>query len=336
MVALKKYTRIEASGLWRADADAQRLDVIVVLGDATLTIKTGQEKPLSHWSLAAIERVNPGKSPAMYHPEGDTGELLELDEGEREMVEAIETLRRAVNKARPHPGRLRWLGFSISALMVAALAVFWLPGALREHALRVVPDVGRAQIGQDLLARLERVSGPVCGTSENHSSLARFSNRLGAPKLAVLRGGSVATAHLPGGRILMARGLVEDHETPDVPAGYVLAEQLFLFQSDPLRDVLNHAGTLSTFRLLTTGRLDEKSLDSYAETLLVRGLPAISDTNLLSHFEAAEIPSTPYAYARDITGESVLGLIEADPMRNETARQVLSDSDWLRLQSICG
>ena len=56
MVALKKYDRIESSGIWRASPDAQRVDVVVSLGDATLTIKTTHEQVLAHWSIAAISR----------------------------------------------------------------------------------------------------------------------------------------------------------------------------------------------------------------------------------------------------------------------------------------
>ena len=53
-------------------------------------------------------------------------------------------------------------------------------------------------------------------------------------------------------------------------------------------------------------------------------------------FAQAAVPSSPYAYARDITGETTLGLIEADPMAGRTLEQVLPDRDWVLLQSICG
>ena len=46
--------------------------------------------------------------------------------------------------------------------------------------------------------------------------------------------------------------------------------------------------------------------------------------------------TSPYAYARDITGESVLPLVESDPRAAEGSVPVLSDADWVRLQGICG
>ncbi len=107
MTALEEYQRLEASGLWRASPDAQRNEVIVSIGDATLVITDLRERPLAHWSLPAVERLNPGQNPAMYHPDGDPGETLELSENEKEMVAAIEKLRTAVERHGSHPGRLR-------------------------------------------------------------------------------------------------------------------------------------------------------------------------------------------------------------------------------------
>ena len=52
--------------------------------------------------------------------------------------------------------------------------------------------------------------------------------------------------------------------------------------------------------------------------------------------EQAELRSKPYAFARDITGESTLPLIEGDPMNGKLTAPLMSDADWLRLQSICG
>ena len=93
MTALDKYQRIEALGLWRNDHDSQRKDVLISIGQTTLLISDMQERPLAHWSLAAIERSNPGNYPAIYHPDGDHEESLELNFSEKEMIDAIEKLR---------------------------------------------------------------------------------------------------------------------------------------------------------------------------------------------------------------------------------------------------
>ena len=65
MTALKEYQRLEASGLWRPEPDAQRRDVVVSLGDASLTMSEFSGRPLAHWSLAAVRRAN--NSPLKTH-----------------------------------------------------------------------------------------------------------------------------------------------------------------------------------------------------------------------------------------------------------------------------
>jgi len=105
MTALSKYQRLEASALWRDSISGQRRDVIVSLGDASLVITDKNERPLTHWSLAAVQRANPGAMPAVFHPDGDPDETLELGESETEMVEAIEKLRQVIERRRPKPGR---------------------------------------------------------------------------------------------------------------------------------------------------------------------------------------------------------------------------------------
>jgi hypothetical protein len=340
MTALSEYQRLEASGLWRASPEDQRSDVIVSIGESSLVICNIREKPLAHWSLAAIQRANPGRMPAIYHPDGDPGETLELAEDEKAMIEAIEKLRAAVERRRPHPGRLRLVMLGASFLAVVALAVFWLPGAARHHALTVVPDVKRAEIGGDLMGQLQRITGPACRSTEGRTALNRLARRLPAPRgpgrLDVVRSGVRTTIHLPGGTILINRTLVEDHEEPDVVAGYIVAERLRAQLTDPLDDLLSHAGFRATFRLLTTGQIDPASLETYAQHLLKSPRPQPKTDSLIEAFGAWRVRSTPYAYALDISGESTLPLIEADPFASDAPEPLLSDADWLRLQGICG
>lgn len=336
MTALKQYERLEAAGLWRPDSDSQRRDVIVSIGDATLTICDMNDRPLAHWSLAAIERQNPGTRPAIYHPDGDEGETLELSDSEADMIEAIEKLRRAIERARPRPGRLRLVSVLAMIAAVAALLFFWVPSAMLNHAVAVVPDIQRKAIGQALLGRIERVAGQVCATPEATPVLNKLAERVGARQLVVLQSGIATSLHLPGGIILLNKSLIEDYEDPAVAAGAALMERARAEQMDPLEDLLSHGGPMTSLRLLTTGQIKRDVMDHFAENLLSSERPVASDDIALGLFAQTAIPSTPYAYAQDITGESVLGLIEADPMAGRVLEPVLQDRDWVRLQAICG
>jgi len=340
MTALSEYQRLEASGLWRAAPDVQRTEVVISIGDATLVISDMLDQALAHWSLAAVERANPGQTPAIYHPDGDTGETLEIDAGEKEMIAAIEKLRTEIERRRPHPGRLRLLVVLVLFLLGLAASVFWLPGAVRKHAVSVVPDVKRAEIGAALLRNMQTVTGPPCRAESGISALGKLAIRLPSARpsdrLLIVRGGVRGTTSLPGGTILINRALVEDFEEPDVVAGYIIVERLQNRLQDPLADLLDHAGLGAVFRLMTTGHPGDDALRTYAEHLLTSDPLPLSDDVLLAGFKSWSVRSTPYAYARDISGESTLHLIEADPFSGQAPAAVLSDGDWLRLQGICG
>jgi len=336
MTALKRYARLESTGVWRDGPDAQRRDVTVAFGDSTLVVFDRADKPLTHWSLAAVRRVNPGQHPAVYSPGADAVETIEIDDPL--MVEAIDTVRTLIARRRPQPGRLRiWL-LALSIASVAALGAFWLPGALLRHTVSVLPPATRDDIGAALLAQITRISGQPCGSELGSAALRKLEARLlgtAGGTILVLPGGVRTTAHLPGGHILLAQSLVEDHETPDVVAGYILAETLRRAAEDPMARLLEDAGTLATFRLLTTGKLPEARIAAHAEALLTADPAPVDPEALLARFAEAKVPSSPYAYAEDVTGESTVALIEADPMWEGGAEPVLEDADWVSLQAIC-
>ncbi|KAA8613095.1 hypothetical protein [Salipiger aestuarii] len=339
MTALKEYDRLEASGLWRPEPDAQRREVIVSLGDASLTISEFSGRALAHWSLAAVRRANKGQRPAIYHPDGDADETLELRDDAEDMIDAIERLLRAIDRRRPKPGKLRVALLSGFAAAVLGAVVFWLPGALVAHTEQVVPTVKRDEIGAALLSRITRIAGQPCMTDEARTPLRHLALRiLGEARqgdLVVLPDGVRDTAHLPGGLILMNRTILEAHEDPDIAAGYILTEAQRARRADPLGELLDHAGLWAALQLLTTGQLPEAALDRYAESLLTRTVRPVPTQDLLAAFDAAQLRSTPYAFALDGSGESTFDLIDADPHATDGSRPVLSDADWVRLQGIC-
>lgn len=339
--ALSKYQRLEAAGLWRADPEAQRVDVIVSVGEATLTITDLRERVLTHWSLAAIARANPGQRPAVFYPDGDPGETLELPAEESEMIAAIEKLRGAIARQRPRPGRLRLFGMALSLLTVFALVLFWLPAAARRHALAVVPEVKRIEIGLGLLTHLQTATGPACRGPGGAAALAALARRLpprqGALRFVVVRDGVPGALRLPGEVMLINADLVEDHDEPDVVAGHVIAEHLRAEARDPLERLLAEAGLGASLRLLATGAVSDDALRAHAERLLTEAPAPLDTETLLAGFRRWQVRARPYAYALDITGETTLSLIEADPFAtDDPPPPILGDSDWLRLQAICG
>ena len=119
-------------------------------------------------------------------------------------------------------------------------------------------------------------------------------------------------------------------------AGAIIAAHLRAKARDPLARLLDDAGLGEVLRLLATGSLSDDALRAHAEMLL-GGTRAIARRGADRGFARGQVRATPYAYARDMTGETVLGLIEADPFaRDADLPPILSDGNWLRLQGICG
>mgnify|MGYP001627753982 CR=1 FL=1 len=340
MAVFSQYQHLNATGLWRGTADAQRKEVVVTLGEATLILTDSQGRTQAHWSIAALARANPGETPAVFHPDGDPAESLELAEDQAEMIAALDRMRAHIERRRPHPGRLRLMILIGVLLAVLAGGIFWLPDAMRRHAIAVVPKAKRAEIGEALQAEIARVSGPACDVPQGQAALNRLTARV-APnepslKVEIVRQGVMGALLLPGRTMLLNRSLVEDYEEPDVAAGYIVAELYRAASGDPLASLLNRAGLTSSFRLLTTGNVPEGTIRKYAEYLLTGDQNRPPADVLIPRFEKAQVRSTPYALAIDVTGESVLDLIEADPFAKIAPPPLLRDADWLRLQTICG
>jgi hypothetical protein len=338
MTALAKYQRLECPGLWRETATAQRREVVVGFREATLVLSDPRtEAALTHWSLPAVQRLNPGEMPALFAPAEDAVETLEVDDSD--MVTALEIVRGAVMRAQPKPGRLRNLIVAGGTALVLGVGVFWVPGALIAHTASVLPDATRLEIGLLALADLSRLTAVPCATPQGKAAAGLLSDRLfgaGGGQIVVLRDGLEGATALPGGLVLLGRSVVEGTEDPAVAAGHAIAAATSADAADPMGPLLRHAGLVATFRLLTTGVMDPGAVAGYGETFLRQTVARPDDEALLARFMAADLPSSPYAYALDASGETTLALIEADPFRGVLPRPLVTDEDWLSLKEICG
>ncbi len=335
--ALRKYQRLESSGLWRAATDTQRREVVVRMGEATLMLNDPRsEAVLGHWSLPAVCRLNPEKEPALYAPDHESGETLEITDPD--MVAALDAVQRAVHAGRPRPGRLRGLltGGAVLALLAVALVV--LPRVLVSHTAAAVPPAKRAEIGQEALDQISRLTGPPCDDERGLTALAALAERIfgpvDTPILYILPEGLTHPAHLPGGLILLPKSLLEA-DGPEALAGAAVAENVAAAQEDPMRPVLDHAGLRATFGLLTSGMLPTGALEGYGETLLRRTATPVDAAKLAEAFADADLPLEPYARWLDPGGAGMRELIDADPHRGESRPPLIPDDDWIALQSVC-
>lgn len=336
MTALTQFQRLECTGLWRDAPDAQKREVIVSFGDATLVLsELRSQRALTHWSLPAILRLNPGERPARYTPAPDGDEVLELDD--ETMIAAIDKVHALITARRPHPGRLRGLLMGAGLIGVLGLGIFWMPRAIIDHTAGALPFATLQDLGRAALADLTRLTGAPCAGPDGAAALSRLRERMtgAGGETYVLPPPLARPEMLPGQILVLPKALIETQDRPEGAAGAILAAELEATDAPPAHAVLHFAGFRETISLLTTGILPEGAAVGFGEALLARKPARIADTRLLQRFAEAGMSSTPYAYALDPTGESTLGLIEADPHAKD-AKPVMTDTDWVALQGICG
>lgn len=337
MTALDKYSRLETTGLWRPDPEAQRREVLVSFGDASIVLSDERtEVALSHWSLPAIERRNFGELPAIYAPGPEQGgETLEIDDPS--MIEAIETVRGALAKRRPRKGALRLTMVATTLMGIAALGLWWLPAALVAHTGTAIPFVKRQEIGTTLLSSMQRYTGAPCTTVDGTRALDALAVRLfpgSGAQIIVLRDGlpEGESVTLPGRIHLIDHALVESHDGPEVLAGHLIAGAARAERKDPLAVVLHDAGLRATFTLLSTGSLPEAALEPQARARLRPDTTALDSADLAQRLASAGVNAAPYAQSLGTEGRALAAAASAAP---DEGRRLMPDADWLALQSIC-
>lgn len=332
MTALTQFERLESGGIWRESAAADPQDVTISFGKATLVLTDRQDRPLTHWSLPAIIRLNVGERPARFTPAPDADETLEIEDDL--MVDAIETVRKALIKSAPRPSYGRTI--VVIAVVAAGLggAALWAPRAIVQQTLSVVPDSKRSEIGATILGHYQRLTGPTCRNALGTSPLAKLKTRLMGRdtkgQIVVVQTLPQGATVLPGGIVLVDRALIEQHDDPAVAAGYILAAIAGRDSHDPLKDVLSDAGLQITGQLFTTGDIPNDVLRDFAQSVQATDVTPAKDDTMRVAFDAAGIPLTPYARLRDPDGTLFDAVSDLG-----TYREILSDSDWVRLQGIC-
>lgn len=338
MTALTQFQRLEAPGVWRSAPGERLRDVVVSFGDASLVLRDPRsEEPLSHWSLPAVTRLNPGQMPAIFAPgAAEQDEVVEIDDPL--MVEAIERIHVVIAASRARPGRVRGALLWASLATMGIAAVLWLPGAVMTHAARIAPPAQRTAVGLAILADMQKTTGAPCDRASGAAVLDRLSSRLLGPggRIVVLPATTRGARALPGRIVVIGDDMIAGEPGPAVAAGHVLAADLSAQQSDPLAEVIRSAGFGAALRMLVSGTLPDAALSGQGAARLLAPAPRPDDEALLARMSAAGVSSQPYARSLDPSGETVLTLIEADPYRATAPETpLLSDGEWVQLQQIC-
>lgn len=374
MTALKGYAKLEAEARYFDGESAEPTSVVVSFGERSLVIMGFDEMPIAHWPLASLRALGRrGDSAAQLVPHPDSDERLVISD--REMLAAIAKVcpdlhhrpvdRRGVRRA------FVWSGGAAAALV---LMMFVLIPALAGRLALLIPPEREQQLGDAVVEQLKTIltyigtgERPViCDTPSGVAALEAMTGRL-APELdmpyplrvGVLDHGMVNAVALPGGRVLLFRGLIEAASTPEEVAGVLAHEIGHVIHRDPTRQALRAAGTAGILGLALG--------DVFGASIVVVATDAVLNASYQREAEAradgeahhllaeAGLPSTPFAEffqkmrARYGDTEGALKLLSSHPGLAERAERaaeadrigdgpfepVLDDQQWVALNGIC-
>ncbi len=373
MTALAKYAKLEAEARYFDGESAQPRDVVLCFGERSLVIMAFDETVLAHWPLASLRAVGLRRDSAVQLvPQQGSDERLMLSD--RQMLSAIgevcpDLYHRAVDRKGVRRAFL-WAGAAVASL---ALIVFVLVPMLAGQLALLIPPEREQQLGDAVVEQLQTLLSlggggrpAICDTPSGLEALERMAERLNAdPRLpyplrvGVLDHGMLNAIALPGGRILIFRGLIEAAGSPEELAGVLAHEIGHVVSHDPTREALRAAGTAGILGLLL-GDVFGASIvvvatDAVVNASYQRDAETRADETAYSLLADAGLPSRPFADFFDKMRkkygdmDGLLALIAshpglegraeraaaADRIGDGTYEPVLSDQDWVALRGIC-
>lgn len=283
----------------------------------------------------------------------------------------------ALHRRPPLENKGRIAAWAAGAIASVSLIVFVLVPVMANQLAVLLPPAGEKALGdatfeqvRTALSDADFVPVEVCEAPEGLAALAKMETRLDAGgdlpypvTVAVLDHDLVNAFALPGGRVILFRGLIEAAENPEEVAAIFAHELGHVVNRDPTRDALRLAGSIGvlglifgdfaggTVMLLLANQLinakysqsAEIGADDYAHAVLTEaGLPPAA---LGTFFErlmaeygeeagwAAHFSTHPRMVERV---EAALAAQARAEAAGTAAVPVLSASEWRDLRTICG
>lgn len=341
-------------------------------GGPVLVVSPPEQEPL-YWPLPDIRQV-PDQAA------GDADVLaLKGDPVSRLMVRDAEARRilsaRCVNlKKRPAiENRGRLIGWSVGAIASVALIIFVLVPVLANQLAEYLPPEGEQALGdatfkqiRTALAKNEFLPVGICENPDGIAALeqmqARLSEHVDLPyplRVHVLDHPTVNAFALPGGRVVLFRGLIDKAESPDEVAAVFAHEIGHVVNRDPARGALRSAGSVGVLGLLfgdfaggtavlfmlnrlidaTYSQKAEANADLFAhETLAAAGIPPSALAGMFERLRAGggePTGITAHFMAHPALGDRIEAAKNADE-KLAPIRPSLDAGGWKALQNICG
>ncbi len=264
--------------------------------------------------------------------------------------------------------RMRFAGMKPGLVLVAAVAVIVAAVSVSgfspaQTAAKAIPEPARNAMGRNAVQSLAR-SHRECETPASRAALQRLTSRLATAarkdpltvQVRVLNWGLVNAFAMPGGQIVLTRGLLQQAGSPDEVAGVLAHEMGHALELHPETGLVRTAGLGTLAQLLFAGsagtvtnigvfvtevqytRANEAEADAHAVRILRSA--GISAKGLSDFFKRLDNPdaersifNSAVVRTHPLTKERI-AFVDAQP--RYAATPALAADDWDALRSACG
>jgi predicted Zn-dependent protease len=199
---------------------------------------------------------------------GKKGAVLRLrsDPLARLFVTDLSVLTHLPNRHRrtPPKGRVRLAAWAVAAVAAVGLQIGYLIPLLADNMALYIPPAGERALGEATFGHIREALDdtglnpvPVCTSQAGVAVLDRLVTQLGTDRdfrqevsVFVLDHEMVNAFALPGGFVVLFRGLIDAAEGPDEVAAVLAHEIGHVVSRDPTRHALRSAGSIGVLGLL--------------------------------------------------------------------------------------
>ena len=373
MTALDDYAKLEAAARYFDGHSAEPRDVVLSFGERTLMIVGFDDQPIAHWPLASLRGVGkPGDAVAQLVPDPASDERIALED--QEMIAAIRRVCPNLYVLPVSRRKVRRVAvWGAAALVSVAVILLVLIPALADRLAIYVPPEREQALGDAIAGQIGEMLGSgdggptlICTSPEGARALERMVVRLAPPadlpyplRVSVVDNRLINAVALPGGRVLIFRGLLDAAETPEEVAGVLAHEFGHVINRDPTRGVLRAAGTAGIIGIMlgdvfgasviaaasdaVLNASHQREAETRADEAAYRalagaGLPSRSFARFFERLDEQNGPAAgPLRYIASHPGPA--GRAEraaaADTIGDDPFVPVLTDRDWIALGNIC-
>ena len=290
-----------------------------------------------------------------------------------EIVAHIRRIAPYLDRRPPVENLGRLVKWSVAAVASVVLIIFGLVPVMAAQLAMLLPPEGEKALGDATLEQIREALGPgmvpvpICTSGEGDAALQAMRTRLNAEQdlpypldLHVFDHEMVNAFALPGGHVILFRGLIEAAESPDEVAAVLAHEIGHVAHRDPTRGALRSAGSIGVLGLLlgdfaggtvvlflanqlinaSYSQEAEARADEFAHEVLSRA--NVSPAALGHMFERLRVEHgdaegiIAHLASHPTMRERIDAALAAEEAAGIEGTPVISEAAWADLQAICG